>query len=194
MGRELQTLCFSAGKRCRGLTETQIAEADLVKDAECGNDLWHIDEKRRRFADRQLQNFVNILAVIADFQNAALEARAAALFADELYVREKLHLHGDGAVSLAGFAAAARNVKGKMTGGVAAAFGIRRIRKNVADGVESLEIGGRIRTRRAADGRLVDDDDFPNVRIAFDAIAEFLAAAAGAPGGERFVEHIVDQS
>src|SRR5260370_35469319 len=109
MGRELQTLCFSAGKRCRGLTETQIAEADFVQDAEFGNDLWHIDEKRQRFADRQLQNFVNVLAVIADFQNAALEARAAALFADDIYVREQLHLHVAGAVSLSGCAAATRN-------------------------------------------------------------------------------------
>src|SRR5260370_34700324 len=187
MGRELQTLCFSAGKRCRGLTETQIAEADFVQDAEFGNDLWHIDEKRQRFADRELQNFVNILAMIADFQNAALEARAAALFADELYVREKLHLHGDGAVSLAGFAAAAGNVERKMTGGVTAAFGVRRIRKNVADGVEGLEIGGRIGARGAADRRLIDNDHFPDIRIAFDAVTEFLDAAADAHRGERLV-------
>jgi len=69
-----------------------------------------------------LQNLVDILAVIADFQNAALEARAAAFLANEFDVREKLHFHGDRAVALTSFAAASRNIEGKMTGGVAAAF------------------------------------------------------------------------
>src|SRR5207245_1737995 len=161
--------------------------------AEFGNNLGHVDEKRERFANRQLQNFVNILAVIADFQNAALDARAAALFADQLDVREKLHFHGNRAVSLAGFAAAAGNVEGKMTGSIAAALRIRRVGKNVADSVESLQIGGGIRTRRAADGRLVDNDHFPDIRVAFDTVAEFLDAATDAHGGERLVQNIVDQ-
>src|SRR2546425_12905415 len=100
---------------------------------------------------------MNVFPAILDFQHAAFEPRPSALLADELDVRQKLHFHGHRAVTLAGFATASRNVKRKMTRGVTAAFGVRRLRENFADGVESLEIRGRIRTRRAPDGRLIDD-------------------------------------
>ena len=149
-------------------------------------------KKVERFADGQLQNFVNVLAVIADLEHGALEARAAAFFADEFDVGEELHLDGDGAVALAGFAAAAGNVEGKMAGGVAAALGVGRVGEDFADGVEGFEVGGGIRARRAADGRLIDDDDFADFGVAFDAVAEFLDAGAVALGGERFVEDVVD--
>ena len=133
-----------------------------------------IDEKRQRFANGHAEYFMNILSVIADFEHAALEARAAALFADQLDVGKKLHFDGDGAVALAGFAAASRHVERKMSGGVAAALGVGDIRKDFADGVEGFEIGRGIRARRAADRRLIDDDDFANFGITFEAVAEFL--------------------
>src|ERR1700723_1385019 len=79
-----------------------------------------------------------------------------------------------------------------MAGGEAAALGVGRVGKNFADRVERFEIGRRIRTRRAANRRLVDDDDFANFGVAFDAIAKFLDAAAVALGGERFVKDVVD--
>ena len=110
-----------------------------------------------------MQHFVDILVAVADFEDAALEARAAAFFADQLDVGQKLHLDGDGAVALAGFAAAAGNVERKMSGGEAAAFGFWRVGEDFADGVERLQIRGGIRARRAADGRLIDEDDFANL-------------------------------
>ena len=109
------------------------------------------------FAHGELQHFVNIFVAVAHFQHAALEARAAAFLADQLHVGEELHLHGDRAVALAGFAAAAGDVEGEMAGGEAAALGFGRGGENFADGVEGFQIGGGIRARRAADGRLVDD-------------------------------------
>src|SRR5437016_5603538 len=113
---ELQSLRFSAGERCCRLSETQVAEANFIQHSELGNNLRNIDEKSQGLADRQLQYLVNILPVIPHLQNATLEARASALFADEFNVRQKLHLHGDRAVTLAGFAPATRHVEGKMTG------------------------------------------------------------------------------
>src|SRR2546429_2777601 len=180
MRGELQALRFSAGERCRRLSETQVAESNFVQDSEFGNNLWNIDEKRQGLANRQLQYFVNILPVIADFQNAALEARASALFADEFNVRQKLHLHGDRAVTLAGFAAATRHVEGKTTSGIAAAFRIGRVRKNFPNRVERFEIRSWIRTGSSADRRLIHDHHFRDIRIAFQPVAEFLDAAANA--------------
>src|SRR5260370_1053685 len=144
MRGQFQALRFPAGERCRRLPETQIAESNFIQDPEFGNNLGNVDEKGQGFANRQLQYFVDIFPVIPDFQNAALEASAPALFADEFDVREKLHLHGDRAVALAGFAAASRHVKRKVTGAVAAAFRIGGIRKNFPDRIERFEIRGRI--------------------------------------------------
>ncbi len=136
---------------------------------------------------------MNVFPVITDLQNAALEPRAPALFTDEFDVRQKLHLHGDRAVALAGFAAASRHIEGKMPGGIAAAFRIRRIRENFSNRVERLEIGGRIRTRCAANRRLIHNDHFPDIRIAFQTHTEFLDAAANTLRGERLVQHVMNE-
>src|SRR5690242_21039030 len=131
--------------------------------------------------------------MVLHFEDAALEARAAAFLADEFDVREKLHFDGDGAVALAGFAAAAGNVERKVAGGVAAALGVRSVGENVANGVEGFQIRSRIGTRGAADGRLVDDDGFANVSVAIEAIAKFLFRAAGFLGIHRTEQHVMNQ-
>src|SRR2546427_12396137 len=116
MCRELQALRFSARERRRGLPEPQVAKSNFIQHSELGNNLGYVDEKRQRLANRQLQYLVNILPVVADLQNPALKARASALFADQLDVRKKLHLHRNRPVALTRFAASSRHVKGKMAG------------------------------------------------------------------------------
>src|SRR5579862_5022500 len=108
MGGELEALGFAAGKRGGGLAEAEIAEADFLEDAQLAGDLGKAGEEVQGFADGEVENFVNVLVAEAHFEDGALEARAAAFLADELDVGEELHFDGDGAVALAGFAAAAR--------------------------------------------------------------------------------------
>src|SRR2546423_4973262 len=50
------------------------------------------------------------------------------------------------------------------------AFGFCKVRagKNVADGVVSLDVSNRVRPRRAAYGRLIDEDDVVDEVSAFD--------------------------
>ena len=115
-------------------------------------------KERQRLLHRQLQHFVNVEAVVSDFQNAGLEAGALAVVADQFDVGQELHLHGDRAVALAGFAASSGNVEGKMARGVAAAVGLRRGGEQLANDVERLDIGDGIGARRAADGRLIHQD------------------------------------
>src|SRR5439155_19126596 len=69
-----------------------------------------------------------------------------------------------------------------MPGGVAAAFGVGRFRKNFANGVESFQVRGGVRTRRAPDGRLIHNHHLTDVRIALEAVAKFLNAPANALG------------
>jgi hypothetical protein len=54
---------------------------------------------------------VNILPVILYFQDAALEARSPAFFANQFDIRQKLHLHRDRAVALARLATASRHIE-----------------------------------------------------------------------------------
>src|SRR5882724_3876583 len=193
MSGKFEALGFAAGECGRGLAEAQVAETDFVQDAELRNNFGNVDEEGQRLANCQLQYFVNIFSVIADFEDTAFEARAAAFFADELNIGKKLHLDGDGAVALAGFAAAARDVEGKMSGRITAAFRIRRIGENLSNRVEGFEVGRGIRTRSAADGRLIHDDNLADLGIAFEAVAEFLDAAAEALRGECLVKHVVNE-
>src|SRR5260221_6353929 len=136
---------------------------------------------------------MNTFTMIVNFEDGGFVTRAATLFADEFDVGEKLHFDGDGAVALTGFAAAAGDVEGKMAGGVAAALGVGRVGKDFADGVEGFHVGGGIRTRGAADGRLVDDDDFLDEMVAFETIAELFFAGVVLFCGERAEDNVVHE-
>src|SRR5580693_9462752 len=80
-----------------------------------------------------------------------------------------------------------------MARGEPAPLGVRCSREHFADGVEGFQIRRGIRARRAPDRRLIDDDDFPDIRITFEAVAEFFYAAARAFGGERAIKNIVNE-
>ena len=142
------------------MAEAEIAKADFVEHFEFRGDFGDVDEKGEGFTDGHLENVVNAFAVVVNFEDGGFVARAAALFADEFNVGEELHFDGDGTVALTGFAATAGNVERKMTCGIAMTLGVGRIGEDFADGVEGFHVRGGIRTRRTADGRLVDDDDF----------------------------------
>ncbi len=75
---------------------------------------------------------------------------------------------------MAGFAAAAFDVEAEAAGTIAALARFRKHGKQFADGRENAGVGGRIRARRAADGRLIDFDDFVDL-----AGAENFAERAG---------------
>jgi excinuclease ABC subunit A len=51
-----------------------------------------------------------------------------------------------------------------MTGRVAAPFSFARVRKQIADQIEGLDVSDRVRAGRAADRRLVHEDNFLDVR------------------------------
>ena len=104
-----------------------------------------------------------------------------------------MHLHGDRAIALAGFAAAAGNVEGKMPRREAAPLSVGRSRKDLAYGIEGLQVGGGVGARSAADRRLVEQNNLFNERIALDTVAQFLEIDTGALGFECFVEDVIDQ-
>ncbi len=160
MRGELDALGFAAAERGGGLAEPQIAEADVGENFEPRDQALRFGEERQRFLHGELQHFVDVQALVADVEDGALEARALAFFAHQLDVGEELHLDGHGAVALAIFAAAAGDVEREVAGAVAAFLGVGRGGEDLADEIEGLDVGDRVGARRAADGRLIHQDDF----------------------------------
>jgi hypothetical protein len=123
-------------------------------------------EEAQRLLDRHLQHVVNVLALVLDIEDLGLIARAVAVLAGQLDVGQELHFDGDRAVALAGVAAAAGHVEGKMARREREPLGLGLRGKELANQVEALDVGDGIGARRAADGRLVHQH---HVVEAFDA-------------------------
>ena len=168
---QLHALRFAAGKRGRRLSQPQIAEAHVGQHLQLLREALVAAEKLDGFIDGQLQNFVDVQAVVFDLEDAGLEAGALALLANQLDIGQKLHLHRDGAIALAGFAAPSWNVERKVAGGVAALFGVARGGEDLPDQVEHLDVSHRVGARGAADRRLIDHDGFAYGFRAFDLAA-----------------------
>ena len=85
-------------------------------------------------------------------------------------------------------------LKLKRPGPVAALARFGQHGEQLADGSEDAGVGGRIRTRRAADGRLIDLDDLVDLLGAFD-FAERAGALHRAVQllRQRAVENVVHQ-
>jgi len=71
-----------------------------------------------------------------------------------------VHFDLDDAVALAIFAAAAFDIKTEAARFVAANLSFGLAGEKVADGAENAGVGGGVGAGGAADGGLVDDDDF----------------------------------
>src|SRR5690606_357127 len=85
-------------------------------------------------------------------------------------VGQEVHLNADDAVALAVLAAAALDVEAEPSRLIPPGPRLGRAAEEVADGREQARVGGGVRPRRAADGRLVDVDDLVDVLEALDGI------------------------
>src|SRR6267154_6889757 len=134
------------------------------------------------------------MAFEADGQRFRIVAAAAADFASDIDIGKKIHFDAAQAIALASFAAAAFYVEAEAAGTIAALAGFGEHGEKLADGREDSGIGGRIGARGAADGGLVDLDDFVDLICADDfamGAGRFLRAIEFL--GEGAVENVVDQ-
>src|SRR5882724_2255956 len=158
--RELDALGFAAGKSGGGLAEGDVAESDFDECGELLLNLGDVFEELQRVGGGQVQNVADGVALVADGERLRVVAAAAADFTHHVNIRKKIHLDAAETVALAGFAAAALHVEAEAPGAVAALARFGEHGKEIADGGEDAGVGGGIRTRRAANGRLIDLDDF----------------------------------
>src|SRR5439155_441360 len=124
--------------------------------------LWRVREMVHCFANRHIDRFVNILPAIPYFEHLGLETFPFALFANQFDIRQKLHFNHHSPVTLAGLATSTWNVEGEVSRGKAPFMGFWSARKQIANSIESFDVSHRIRSRRAADRRLVNQYDFVN--------------------------------
>ena len=110
------------------------------------------------------------LALEADLQRLAIEAVPLAHRAGDPDVGQKIHFQLVRAVAFAGFAAAAGDVEAEAARLVAAGLRLGQLRVEIADFVEHLDVGGRVRARRAADRRLIDGDQLVEMFEPLDAL------------------------
>src|SRR5271156_2602790 len=86
MRGQLHALRFASGERRGRLPETQVAEADFVEHAQFLGETRSLGEELETFANREVQDLMNILALVMYFEHLRLVARALALVADQLDV------------------------------------------------------------------------------------------------------------
>ena len=115
----------------------------------------------------------NGLALVVHFEGFAVVALAVAGFARYVHVRQEVHFNLQGAIAGAVLTAAALDVEGESAGGVAAHFRFAGLCEQLADVVEHAGVGGGVRTRSTADGRLVHVNDLVQV---FQAVNALVAA------------------
>ena len=168
--RQLHALRLAARQRRRRLAELDVAEADVLQRAQLVGDRRKVLEQRQRLIDRQVEHVGDRLAAILDLERLAVVAAALALLARDVDVGQEVHLDRDHAVALARLAAAALDVEREAARLEAARLRVGHHREQIADEGEQAGVGGRIRSRRAADRRLIDLDHLVDQLDAFDAI------------------------
>ena len=194
LGRELDALRLAAGERCRALAELDVAEADVLDDLELARDARHILEELDRFVDGHVEDFGDVLALVAHLEGLAVVARALADLAGHVDVRQEVHLDLEDAVPAASLAASTLDVEAEPPGLVAAHLRFARLAEEVADGIEYARVGRGVRARRAPDGLLVDVDDLVDVLEPPDGLVlARLPLRVVEARGDALVEDLVDE-
>jgi hypothetical protein len=92
-------------------------------------------EEFARHLDRHLQDFVDVAALVLDFEGLPVVALAVTDVTGHVDVGQEVHLDLDHAIALAGFAAAALDVEREAAGAVAARARLRNAGNNSRIGV-----------------------------------------------------------
>lgn len=170
LGGKLDTLGLAAAEGGALLAKGNIAETYVLNGAEFAEYLGIGLEEVYSLVDGHIEHVGNRLTLVADLEGLAVVAFSVADLAVDIDIGEEIHLYRTHACSLAGVATASGHIEGETAGLVATHTGAGQLGKEIADVVEYADIGGRIGTRGASDGRLVDLDYLVDILDAGDAL------------------------
>ena len=154
-GNQLQALRLAARERRALLAQGQVAQADVLHQAQRAVRGGMRGEERRRLVHAHRQHFADGLFAPAHRQRLRVEALAAAGLAGDLHVGQEGHFDLLDALALAVLAAPALGVEGEAARAPAAHARLGRVGEAAADRVPEADVGGRAGARRLADRRLV---------------------------------------
>ena len=169
-GCKLHALRFTTGEGGCGLTQANVAQAHVHEGVQVARNRGERGEELCGFFHGHFEHVGNGLALVVHFEGFAVVALAVAGFAGHVDVRQEVHFNLQGAVAGAVLAAAALDVEGESTRGVAAHFRFAGLCEQLADVVEHAGVGGGVRARGTTDGRLVHVNDLVQVLQAVDAL------------------------
>src|ERR1051326_4039507 len=171
-----------------------IPQADVDQGLKLLLYLRNVLEDWQRVGNWAFENVGDGIAFVLHRQSFMVVALAAADFAQDVNVGQKIHFNAALAFSLARFATSAGNIEGKPTRLVAALARFRQHGVEVANLAEDTGVGRWVRAGSAANRRLVNADDFVDVVSAGNRFvrSRFLARAIECLRQSR-VENIVHQ-
>ena len=181
LGGKLDALALTTREGGGRLAELDIAEADILDGLDLAKDVGDVLEELAGLVDGHIEDIGNGLALIAYLEGLAVVATPVADLTGYLDIGQEIHLDGLIAVAATGLATASLDVERETAGLVAANLGLGQADEQGADVREHAGIGGGIRTRRTADGRLVDIDDLVDMLEALDAVV-----------GQRSLQRVVE--
>src|SRR5258706_5350165 len=171
-----------------------VAEAYIDQRLQLLLYLRNIYENGQRVGNRHLEQVGDGVAVVFHCQRLVVVAAAAADFAEHVNIGQKIHFNAALALALAGFAAATGNVEGKASRFVAALTRLGEHGVDIANGREHARVSCGIRSRGAADRRLIDANYFIDVLRAHDRFV--LARLFARPiklASKCAVKNVIDQ-
>ena len=170
LGCKLDSLRFTARQRSRGLPDLDIAKSDVLQRFELAQNARHAVKEGNALLNRHFQYVVDVLALIFDLQGIAVVSLALTYVTSHVNVGQKVHFNASHAVTLAGFAASALDVKGKSARPIPLCLGVLGLREQIADIGKQPRIGRGVGARRSADGALVDANDLVQMLVTLQAI------------------------
>ena len=191
---KLDPLGLAAGKRGRRLPELHIIQPHCVQRAQLVGNGRNVLEMREGFLNVHLQDFGDRLSLVTDLQRLTVEAVTFAHRASDPDVGQKVHLQLGGTVAFTCLAATAVDVETETARLEALGLGLGQLRVEPANFVKDLDVGGRVRSGRAADRRLVDGNHLVEMLDAFQLIELAGVADAGVEvAAEGLDQDVVDQ-
>ena len=140
LGGDLEPLRLAARKGGRGLAEAQVAESDVLEDAQAPPDGRLSDEEVCRVIHRQGEHVGDVAPAQGHGEDVGAVAAPLAVRAGHVDILEEVHLELLEAIALAGLAAPARHVERERPGAQAQGLGAREGGEELADLV-SLDVG-----------------------------------------------------
>ena len=120
---QFHPLRLAAGECGRALAQFDVAQPHVGQRLHNALYLGYVGKKRQRFLHVHVQHVGDVLALVADLQRLAVETFPLAHVARHPHVGQKVHLHFLLAVTLAGLAATALDVKTEAADLIAACPG-----------------------------------------------------------------------